>query len=266
VELAEDIAEQIEPEYRDDPMLKESKDLPAFIKRAVETKKMVGSSIQLPKKEDGPDIWHEKVYSKLGVPKTPDEYKIERGDSAEWDEDLEKSVRAVAHKHGLRPEGLQELVSAYNSHMGGKMNAMMVPTEKIVAELKKDWGNDYDAKVSQAKELVRKYDAVDPGFSEWLDNSMFIENGKDGRKVYPGSSSPRLAKMLAHFAPNFTEDFASNAGRGASGEGAEAIEFEIKDIRTNKDNPKYKLLMAGDKQTEEYLNGLYQKLHNLKGE
>lgn len=231
MEFDQSIAEQIPPEYRDDPMVKESSDLPAFVKRAVETKKMVGNSIQLPKAEDAPEVWHEKVYSKLGVPKTADEYKIERGDVQEWDDDLEKSIRQVAHQNGVTPKALQEMVNTFNGHVGGKMKASMVSPEQVVESLKKELGGDYEAKVGMATELVNKIDGRIPGFKAMLDSTVMIENTKDGKKIYQANAHPFLAKVLAELAPAFGEDFASPAGKQAGSEDGAAIDKEIGEIR-----------------------------------
>ena len=249
--LPPEVLESIPEEIRSDPTLENYNDIGSLAKTVIEDKKYRGSSIQLPKADDKPEVWHEKVYSKLGVPKTADEYKIERGDVQEWDDELEKSIRTVAHKNGVTPRALQDMVSTFNSHTGGKLKAMMVEPDTVIADLRKEYGDQLDSKVEAAQGMVALLESKIPGVSKFLDSTTFVEKTENGQKIYQGNAHPMLVRIFSELSSAFAEDISTGVRARHGDQSMEEIDDEMRKIRND-------ATLSGDEKGAK-LDPLYKK-------
>ena len=69
--------ESLPDDLRDDPSLKSIQDVPGLAKSFIHAQKMVGADkIPVPTEHATKEDW-DAVYSKLGRPATPDDYKVE---------------------------------------------------------------------------------------------------------------------------------------------------------------------------------------------
>lgn len=249
--LPDEVKQTFSDDIREDPSWEKFNDVNGLAKSYLEVQKKKDSGLEIPKEDAPPEVWHEKVYSKLGVPKTPDEYKIERGDVQEWDDELEKSIRAEAHQNGVTPKALQGMVNKFNQHMSAKYKAMMVAPDTVIADLRKEYGDQLDSKVEAAQGLVAYVERDVPGAAEFLDNTTMITKGANGQKIYQGNAHPMMVKILAALAPAFAEDISTGVRAGHGDQSMEEIEDEMRKIRND-------ATLSGDEKGAK-LDPLYKK-------
>lgn len=160
--------EQIPEELRKEPSLQSfrNKTVSDIVRSYVEGQKLVGGSIRLPRDDAKPEEW-DRFYEKLGRPKTPEEYKIEKPavipEGIEWNEDKAKEFQSTAHALGLNKNQVAKLVNWYTDRIGRDMQSYrQKEAEKIEfgkseaeKEMQKEWGPDYQRRVTVAKRGLR---------------------------------------------------------------------------------------------------------------
>lgn len=85
-------------------------------------------------------------------PETPDKYKIENylPEGYERNPEGEKKVLASLHSVGLNNKQAQGVLALYGSLLGEGLAAEKASMEKASAELKTEWGADYDKRMSRS--------------------------------------------------------------------------------------------------------------------
>lgn len=111
---------------------------------------------------EGQDIaeWMRQNGEVFGVPENAEGYKIAPPDDwpkdAPWDTEFESKARELAHKMGMPNDVVQAFASLYAGQVKGMLGAAEQDLQQSMAamqeDLQKDWGNQYDAKVSQAQQ------------------------------------------------------------------------------------------------------------------
>lgn len=107
--------------------------------------------IKLPSAKDAndPKVWND-IYTKLGRPESADKYVIPvpDGDKGEF----ATAVRPWLHEAGLSQSQATNLATKWNEHLVSTQKAQQAEIEatntKDVAELKTQWGTDYEARAS----------------------------------------------------------------------------------------------------------------------
>ena len=158
---------------------------------------MVGSDkIPVPNKYATEDDWN-AVYEKLGRPKTADGYKFDLPQDKQVDEVSLKEFSSQAHKLGLLPGQAQGMVKFYNDITAKSLqdadNKALAARETSTKELKQEWGQAFDQKVSQAATLAKSV-----GATELLDANL-----ADGTKL---GDHPVMIKAFAELANKMGED------------------------------------------------------------
>jgi hypothetical protein len=117
---------------------------------------------KIPLPKDG--VWDEVARTKLGVPREPGGYKLDRPDlpqGVNYDEAFEKAALPVAHKLGLTPQQVQGLLDFYAGHQAQAFQSVLrgrVDDEtQSVGMLQQEWGPTYDTKVAQAARAARYF-------------------------------------------------------------------------------------------------------------
>lgn len=120
-----------------------------------------GRTLTLPS-DDTPEAWA-PVWDKLGRPATPDGYKLPVPEGA--DAAYATAMAEVMHKHGISATAAKALAEANNQFLANALadqDAQAQATfEAEQAQLKKDWGGEYDAR----REVARRA-AVHLGLDE----------------------------------------------------------------------------------------------------
>src|SRR5690242_15918745 len=94
--------------------------------------------------------------SKLGVPETPDAYKV---DDTLKDDPIVGKFRTKAHELGVPAPQFEQLVSWFTGESAALREAQEAKWDQQadadLAALKSEWGNDYDKNVALAKNVRR---------------------------------------------------------------------------------------------------------------
>lgn len=180
-----------------DKSLENIKDINALAKSYIHAQKMVGSDkIPVPNKFATEDDWN-AVYEKLGRPKTADGYKFDLPQDKQVDEVSLKEFSSQAHKLGLLPNQAQGMVKFYNEITAKSLqdadSKALTARETSTKELKQEWGQAFDQKVSQAATLAKSVGATE----------LFNANMADGTKL---GDHPVMIKAFAELANKMGED------------------------------------------------------------
>jgi len=170
-----------------------------------ELEKFVGAApeqlLKLPTDPDSED-WG-NVYSRLGRPETAEDYKIELPEGVEADEGFMKTAMEAFHKAGLSGQQAQSIVDMWQKQGAEQTTAMNeaadLQSQTEINELKREWGNGYDAMIEQGKRAVTQF-GLDQSASEEMETAM-------GTKAF--------MKLWADIGPKLGED--KLEGQGAVG-------------------------------------------------
>jgi hypothetical protein len=196
-ETSTDWKVSLSDDVKADKSLENIKDINALAKSYIHAQKMVGSDkIPVPNKYATEDDWN-AVYEKLGRPKTADGYKFDLPQDKQVDEVSLKEFSSQAHKLGLLPGQAQGMVKFYNEITAKSLqdadSKALAARETSTKELKQEWGQAFDQKVSQAATLAKSV-----GATELLDTNL-----ADGTKL---GDHPVMIKAFAELANKMGED------------------------------------------------------------
>ena len=196
-ETSTDWKVSLSDDVKADKSLENIKDINALAKSYIHAQKMVGSDkIPVPNKYATEDDWN-AVYEKLGRPKTADGYKFDLPQDKQVDEVSLKEFSSQAHKLGLLPSQAQGMVKFYNEITAKSLqdadSKALTARETSTKELKQEWGQAFDQKVSQAATLAKSV-----GATELLDTNL-----ADGTKL---GDHPVMIKAFAELANKMGED------------------------------------------------------------
>lgn len=147
--------------------------------------KLLGrEKVPVPVDDNDEEGWN-RWYAATGRPEDPDKYEFERPDlppDLPYDEESEKNFRTWAHVNGLNKRQAKNLYDAYvktqlERHAAWDTGRKQARA-KIEADLRREYGNQYDGAVNSAKASISKY--ADPDFKAWLDETGL---GNDPRMI-----------------------------------------------------------------------------------
>lgn len=187
--------DQLPEDLRAEPSLKNFTNVGDLAKSLVHAQKMIGmDKIPVPGKHSTKEDW-EVIYSKLGRPSDPKEYKLETSIDAN-DPGLQQ-FKQVAHSIGLNADQANKILNFYGelSESGQQQLAAQeqVARETAESDLRKEWGLAFDKKVQQADAVFKNY------FPQELKDQKLANGNLLG-------NDPQFIKALAALAENFSED------------------------------------------------------------
>lgn len=113
---------------------------------------------------EGKDVgeWLREHGEIFGVPKEAAGYEIAKPEGwpkdAKWNGDLEAKARELGHKHGLTGAALNDFVGLYAGEVGRLVgeagDELARDRAEMEAALRRDWGDQYQARVAQAQQAV----------------------------------------------------------------------------------------------------------------
>jgi len=183
-------------------------------------------------------VWDATARAKLGVPEKPDGYKVARPELPQgiaYDENFEKAMLPVAHRLGLTPTQVNELVKAVSTHRLGEFqtSAQASDTGRAEAEraLRSEFGAGYDAKVTVAARAVQHFGGQ--GLVEHLNASGL-------------GNHPEMIKAFAKIGSMMGEDSFKGGRPGGFGLSpeeakAESARLMASDAYKNKHHPEHEL-------------------------
>ena len=138
-----DFKSLIPESFKDEKSLENFDNMEDLLKSYLHAQKMVGADkIPVPNKFATDEDWKE-VFTRLGAPKSPEDYKYSFKDD-EVDPNQLKTFNETAHKLGLLPKQAEALVKYYNDLNKGQSEQLesqaIEAQTKTETELKKEFG------------------------------------------------------------------------------------------------------------------------------
>ena len=210
----------IPEKYKEEKALSNFVSMDDFVKSYLSAQRLVGANkVAIPNKMATDEDW-EEVYSKLGRPAKPEDYKYSFSEE-EINQDQLKNFNETAHRIGLLPKQAERIIKFYN-----EMNTQAeVDNQKMfeakqteaMADLKKEFGPTYTKRLDQAKKL-----ATETLGNEMLNNTVL----KDGTRL---GDSVEVIKAFSMLADKLSEDEIIK-GEGTGYQTASEIEKEISEL------------------------------------
>ena len=206
--------------FREEKSLENFNNMEDFVKSYLHAQKMVGADkIPVPNKHSTDEDWNE-VFKRLGAPGSPDDYKYDFKDQ-EMDSQQVQEFNKTAHRLGLLPKQAEGLIKFYNemnvNNAASQEEAAAQAQMNVEAELKKEFGPQYNKRLDQAKRL-----AVNSLGQDFLENTYL----KDGSRL---GDNLNVIKAFSDLADKLSEDPIIQ-GDGTSYMTAKDIEKEITEL------------------------------------
>ena len=233
-------------DLRNDPTLKNFKDVESLAKTVVHQQKQMGNRIPIPKTPEE----HMEVYNKLGRPETADKYEVAVPEThTEYiGEDQINQFKNVAHNIGLNNEQVKQLIDFQVKNIDAQAQRyqtdIAVQKQHTEESLKKEWGHEYDINVRNARRALQVYG--DPEITELM-------NGEAG-------NIPAVVKMFARLGKDVTEDMAQNTQNNNLATSPLDAQQEITDIMDDGEHPYHNGKHREHLQAVEHMRQLHEKV------
>lgn len=203
----------INEDLRESSNLKDFSDVNQLAKSYVELQRMVGNSVRIPpadasdesKKEFLSKIKDvegivfkdsEDMFSQLGRPATPEDYKIELDEKlTEQMPSLSEEIlefNKIAHEAGLTNEQVNTLVDMRSKEISSQLAEVEQQRQTATETLKKAWGSDFDNRLNAVKQVTKIYS------EKYGDEISDLINS-------PAGDNPALLLMLSDLALSLKE-------------------------------------------------------------
>jgi len=243
--------EVIPEKYKDEKALANFTSMDDFVKSYLSAQRLVGANkVAIPNKMATDEDW-EEVYSKLGRPAKPEDYKYSFSEE-DINPDQLKNFNETAHRIGLLPKQAERIIKFYNemNTQAEVDNQKLFEEKQTVAmtDLKKEFGPTYTKRLDQAKKL-----ATETLGNEMLNNTVL----KDGTRL---GDSVEVIKAFSMLADKLSEDEIIK-GEGTGYQTASDIEKEISELTEdgspywNKTHPNHAKTVDRVFKLREQLNG-----------
>ena len=254
VPVSNDFLSGVSEELRENPSLRDFKNVDGLAKSYVEAQKMIGNSVRIPsddasvevkqefynKLESMPDVLTipksddvegiNKFYNKLGRPEKAEGYDFvfeqkELNDIIASAPEIGQEFSVVAHNLGLSKSQAKALVEFEAGKVYQHNEDRANKREQSLLHLKKEWGNDYDARLHGAKSVAKIYQEKYP------DAMTELLNG-------PAGDNPALIEMLSELGGVLKEtDHKGISQTVKYGTSKQEALSRIQEIRTNPNHP-----------------------------
>jgi hypothetical protein len=226
-------------DYKD--TLSKYKSVPDMAKALANANALIGKKLGVPNEKSSP----EEVAAfrrAMGVPESIEEYKFAPDSLPEgmtWSDDMAKPYAEIAHKHGIPPSAMKELVAQHAKSEMFKLEAIQATYDKqrteAVQTLQKEWGNDFGKNIGLAKQAAKLagVDANSHGFSD-----------------------PEVVRGFVRMAQMMSED---KVGRSMGGTEFMTGAARAKDIMSNSENAWHKRYMEGDREAAALVTSLLKQ-------
>ena len=206
--------------FREEKALDNFNNMEDFVKSYLHAQKLVGADkIPVPNKHATEEDWNE-VFKRLGAPSDPNDYKYDLKDQ-EMDSQAVQEFNKTAHRLGLLPKQAEGLIKFYNemnvNNAASQEEAAAQAQLNVEAELKKEFGPQFNKRLDQAKRL-----AVNSLGQDFLENTYL----KDGSRL---GDNLNVIKAFSDLADKLSEDPIIQ-GDGTSYMTAKDIEKEITEL------------------------------------
>ena len=246
-----DFKSLIPESFKEEKSLENFDNMEDLLKSYLHAQKMVGADkIPVPNKFATDEDWKE-VFTRLGAPKSPEDYKYSFKDD-EVDPNQLKTFNETAHRLGLLPKQAEALVKYYNDLNKGQSEQLeaqaIVAQEKTEADLKKEFGPQFNKRLDQAKRL-----AINTLGEDFLNKTVL----KDGSRL---GDNLEVIKAFSNLADKLSEDEIVK-GEGSDYQTAKDIEKQIAEL-TQQGSAYWQNQHPNHKQAVDEVLKLREMLHN----
>jgi len=203
-----DFYNMIPEDLRDHPSLSPIKDVGNLAKSYINAQQLIGADkLAAPKNPSEEQLT--QIYNYLGKPETPDAYEV-AVDGNIITEEAANSYKDVAHKLNLTPQQASGILEYYKglatSTQENAVQEIEYQREQVENNLKKEWGQAYEQKISSAGQVIKEYG--NPEMLEW--------QLADGTKLGNHPEFIKAFANIADFRQSVTsEDTISNTTSGS---------------------------------------------------
>ena len=231
-------------------------------KSHVHAQQMIGrDKIVIPGESATPEEWRE-LHFKLGLPETAQDYSLDTklglAEGLEPDEALVGWFMDEAHKIGLNNNQTQQLLEAWNKNNSEIVSAgeegARQSQEQSAKELRQEWGNTFDEKLSTSKSVIETFFTGD-NTDEFLETTL-----ADGSRI---GDNPNFIRMMAGIGDFIRSRIGEDSIKGLEGTSARnpnELQDELDklmDLNGPYGNPKHPEHRSYVRKVEE----LYAELH-----
>jgi hypothetical protein len=251
-ELPENWFESLDEDVRGEPLLKGFKDVRSMAKSLVHAQRMVGKDkIVVPDKHATDEQWKE-IYTKLGLPESPDEYEVEVDDELLNESDV-KELLADLYGAGVLPKQAQAIVSRMEQQVAAQreqLSAQMEQEEAAAVELlQKEWGENFNSNITRAQAAVKEY-----GGEQMMSRIDASGLGND----------PEFIKMMAKVGMTLREDVLIDSGIPVHGATIDEAARFVNDVQNNLGHPYWDDSHPNHKAAVDEFTRKYKIAHKLK--
>jgi hypothetical protein len=199
--------------FRANPVFKDIASVEALAKSYDGAARLVGLDkgqvLRLPASEDAPE-WAD-VFTRLGRPESPDKYEFPEL-PGQLVEGVEPAARDTFHKLGLSAKQARGVMELYGGQVQAAEAARLEKAEQVeaavVADLRREWGDDFDNRLLAAQTAVRELGGPDLG------KLMNEARMPDGTRL---GQHPLLVKAFAEMGRRIAEPGDLRGGGGGTG-------------------------------------------------
>lgn len=220
-------------DLRANPSLSTIGDVTTLAKNYIETKSFVGKKGIIPPGENATPEQLNEFYAAVGRPETPEAYEFAAVDLPEnfpASPEMEKAFRSKAHELGISGAQAKGLHQWFMEANVGQYKQMMEANSQVKAtaeaQLRKDWGTDYEKNIEAANLAIRQFgdDVVQASIAN-----------RD--EIW---SDPRLARFLAGIGKAMAEhEFIGGSSPGGSSLEAQRKQLMMDPAYTDKKDPRH---------------------------
>lgn len=242
------------PELRADQSLALFKGVEDLAKAHVELRKTVGGRVKVPGEGAAPEEVAQ-FRKALGVPEAPEGYTFappEGFPADKWDKDGEAEFRKLAHAHGIPPKAAQEILNAYAGRQAAGYKAIETARAATVENLKKDWGDKFDANQALADQAIEAH-ARKVGFSD-----------DDFSRLAAAGLGEKFIRLMANLGTAAAPVTGPGAAVGTGALSVEGVKKRLGEIAAHpkffdnkfRNDPERKALVAEQSKLFEQLSGM----------
>lgn len=224
-----DFLTMIPEDIREHPSFGPIKDVENLARSYVNAQRLIGSEkIPMPVNPTDEDL--DNIYNRLGRPEAPEGYEI-KADGNVITEDVAQQYADIAHQLRLTPQQAQGVLEYYRSSVANSADQMqqMVADQanNTEAELRREWGNNYDSKIAAASNVAREF-AGDDVLGMQLSDGTLVGNHPAFIKAFAA---------MADFKTTVTSEDTINESASSHGLSPKQAQAEIDAIMGDQTHP-----------------------------
>lgn len=246
--LPENWFEGLDEDIRNEPSIRNFKDVNALAKSLVHAQKNVGADKLVKPKQDASVEDLVNFLRQAGAPEEPSAYEYQ-SDKGYADEAFMDSFKNAAAAQGLLPHQFRGIMEWYEGQMQGQVeafnqraaNELSEATEKLQAE----WGQAYEARIAQVGRFLRE-NASESLLRE-IDDSGIGNNVEFNKLIHKAANQV------------YGEDSLVGQGAGRGGLDPSEAQAKIDSIYADPTHPYFRGEPAAVKEMEKLMNATLRK-------